>query len=118
LQTVIVVSIITDNPAHVWSWSRWYRKRRRGRLMRAGRGVYVRPIEGKYGARPPSAAMLVRTMGQQRGETVTLHGAAAANALGLTTQLPVREIAAARSRLPTWMAQEVSALAVAHTVKK
>lgn len=152
---------------------------RRGRLMRAGRGVYVRPVEGKYGTRPPSAAMLVRTMGQQRGETVTLHGAAAANALGLTTQVPVREIyltsgrsrrlklgaqvvemrhapswqllmperpaghalralawlgpkhaaealrtlgrklskaelreiAAARSRLPTWMAQEVSALA-------
>lgn len=152
---------------------------RRGRLMRAGRGVYVRPIEGKYGTRPPSAATLVRTMGQQRGETVTIHGAAAANALGLTTQVPVREIyltsgrsrrlklgaqvvelrhapswqllmparpaghalralawlgpkhaaealrtlgrklskaelreiAAARSRLPTWMAQEVSTLA-------
>jgi hypothetical protein len=65
---------------------------RRGSLMRAGRGVYVRPIEGKFGARPPTAAMLVRTMGQQRGETVTIHGAAAANAFGLTTQVPLREI--------------------------
>lgn len=65
---------------------------RRGSLMRAGRGVYVRPIKGKFGTRPPTAAMLVRTMGQQRGETVTIHGAAAANAFGLTTQVPVREI--------------------------
>ncbi len=65
---------------------------RRGSLMRAGRGIYVRQIEGKFGRRPPSAATLVRKMGQQRGETVTVHGAAAANALGLTTQVPVREI--------------------------
>lgn len=65
---------------------------RRGNLIRAGRGVYVPPVKGKFGTRPPTAAMLVRTMGQQRGETVTIHGAAAANAFGLTTQVPVREI--------------------------
>jgi len=65
---------------------------RRGSLMRAGRGIYVRPIEGKFGTRPPTAATLVRMMGQQRGETITVHGAAAANALGLTTQVPAREI--------------------------
>src|SRR3990172_7398102 len=152
---------------------------RRGRLLRAGRGVYVRLLKGRFGTRPPAAAMLVRTIGQQRGETVAIHGAAAANTLGLTTQVPaheiyltsgrtrrlklgaqvvemrhapswqllmperpaghalralawlgpkhaaealrtlgrklskaeLREITAARSRLPTWMAQEVSALA-------
>jgi hypothetical protein len=65
---------------------------RRGSLIRAGRGVYVHPIEGKYGTRPPTAVTLVRRMGQQRGETITVHGAAAANALGLTTQVPTREI--------------------------
>src|ERR1700675_1490252 len=26
---------------------------RRGTLMRAGRGIYVRPVESRFGARPP-----------------------------------------------------------------
>jgi hypothetical protein len=65
---------------------------RRGSLMRAGRGIYVRPVKGKFGTRPPSAAALVRTLSTQWGETITPHGAAAANALGLTTQVPAREV--------------------------
>jgi len=65
---------------------------RRGSLMRAGRGIYVRPVQGKFGTRPPSAAAVVRTLSTQRGETITPHGAAAANALGLTTQVPAREV--------------------------
>lgn len=65
---------------------------RRGNLIRAGRGIYVRPVQGKYGTRPPSAATLVRTLSTQRGETIAPHGAAAANALGLTTQVPAREV--------------------------
>lgn len=60
--------------------------------MRAGRGVYVRLLKGRFGTRPPAAAMLVRTIGQQRGETVAIHGATAANTLGLTTQVPAHEI--------------------------
>ena len=153
---------------------------RRGTLLRAGRGIYVRPIESRYGTRAPSAVKMVEGMATQRGETIVSHGAAAANALGLTTQVPMRavyltsgrsrylklgaqmvefrhapiwqlilpgrvagdvvralawlgpekaaeaigtlrskllpseleEVAAARARLPTWMAQEVSALVV------
>jgi hypothetical protein len=65
---------------------------RRGNLIRAGRGIYVRPVQGKFGTRPPSAATLVRTLSTQRGETIAPHGAAAANALGLTTQVPAREV--------------------------
>jgi hypothetical protein len=65
---------------------------RRGNLMRAGRGIYVRPVQGKFGTRPPSAATLVQTLSTQRGETIAPHGAAAANALGLTTQVPAREV--------------------------
>ena len=151
---------------------------RRGTLLRAGRGIYVRPIESRYGTRAPSAVKMVEGLATQRGETIVSHGAAAANALGLTTQVPMRavyltsgrsrylklgaqmvefrhapiwqlilpgrvaddvvralawlgpekaaeaietlrnkllpseleEVAAARARLPTWMAQEVSVL--------
>ena len=63
---------------------------RRGALMRAGRGIYVRPIETRFGVRAPSAEKVVEAIASLRGETVVSHGAAAANALGLTTQVPVR----------------------------
>lgn len=153
----------------------------RGTLLRAGRGIYVLPVESRFGSRAPSTLKMVEGLASQRGETIVSHGAAAANALGLTTQVPMRavyltsgrsrqlklgaqtvefrhapiwqlmfpgraagdvvralawlgpekageairklsaklpaaelkEVASARARLPTWMAQEVSAL-VAH----
>ena len=65
---------------------------RRKRLLRAGRGLYVRPIETRFGVRAPSAEKVVESIARIRGETVARHGAAAANALGLTTQVPVRAI--------------------------
>lgn len=65
---------------------------RHGRLIRAGRGLYVRPVEGRFGIRPPEPATVVRAIVQQRGENMVPHGAAAANELGLTTQVPVREV--------------------------
>jgi hypothetical protein len=65
---------------------------RRGALLRAGRGIYVRPIESAFGTRTPSANKVVVGLENQRGETIVLHGAAAANALGLTTQAPMRVI--------------------------
>lgn len=153
----------------------------RGTLLCAGRGIYVLPVESRFGARAPSTLSLIEGLANQRGETIVPHGGAAANALGLTTQVPMRavyltsgrsrllklgaqmielrhapiwqlilpgraagdvvralawlgpekagdalrklcakmpaselqEVASARARLPTWMAQEVSAL-VAH----
>lgn len=151
---------------------------KRGALLRAGRGIYVLPVESRFGTHAPSASKMVEGLASQRGETIVLHGAAAANALGLTTQVPMKaiyltsgrnrhlkvgaqtvefrhapiwqlifpgrpagevvralawlgpekagealsklraklqpseleEVASARARLPTWMAQEVSAL--------
>lgn len=65
---------------------------RRGSLIRAGRGLYVRPVRSRFGVRPPETSKLVEAVASQRGETVVPHGAAAANALGLTTQVPVREV--------------------------
>lgn len=150
----------------------------RGTLLRASRGIYVLPIQSRFGSRAPSTAKMIDGLASQRGETIVSHGAATANALGLTTQVPMRavyltsgtsrrlklgaqtvelkhapawqlifpgraagdlvralawlgpekagvalrallaklpqtemkEVLAARARLPTWMAQEVSAL--------
>lgn len=63
-----------------------------GALLRVGRGIYVRPIESRFGTRAPETEKLVEAIAEARGETVASHGAAAANALGLTTQVPTRSI--------------------------
>jgi hypothetical protein len=65
---------------------------RRGRLLRAGRGVYVHPVKTRFGVRPPAPETVVKSVAMERGETVVPHGAVAANALGLTTQVPTVSI--------------------------
>lgn len=65
---------------------------KRGRLLRAGRGLYVLPVQGRYGERPPTIESVVERLSAQGGETVVRSGAAAANQLGLTTQTPVRPV--------------------------
>jgi len=62
----------------------------RGQLIRAGRGVYVRPVVSRFGTRAPSVEQAVEAIATHRGEVIVSNGAAAANALGLTTQVPVR----------------------------
>ena len=69
-----------------------FRLVRRGTLFRAGRGIYVRPVESPFGTRSPSTVKMVEGLANQRGETIVAHGAAAANTLGLTTQIPMRAI--------------------------
>ena len=63
-----------------------------GKLMRVGRGSYVAPQQGRFGERPPSTEAVVNAIEIQSGETVVPSGAAEANALGLTTQSPIREV--------------------------
>ncbi len=65
---------------------------RSGKLLRAGRGMYVSPVRSRFGSHPPSAEKLVEEFAVQRGETVVPSGASSANALGLTTQVPVRAV--------------------------
>lgn len=64
----------------------------RGQLIRAGRGVYLRPVTSRFGTRSPSVEQAVEALASQRGEVIVSSGAAAANTLGLTTQVPVRSI--------------------------
>lgn len=63
---------------------------RQGKLMRSGRGVYVRPVQSRFGPRAPAPEKVVAELAKLRGEEVASHGAAAANRLGLTTQVPMR----------------------------
>lgn len=62
------------------------------RLLRIARGLYVKPEKTRFGSRPPMTENVVRGIEERKGETVVPHGAAEANSLGLTTQVPVREI--------------------------
>ena len=64
----------------------------RGKLLRARRGVYLRPIESRFGVRAPTVEKVVEAARAQSSETIVSSGAAAANHLGLTTQVPVRQI--------------------------
>ena len=51
----------------------------RGHLIRAGRGIYFRPIAGRFGPRMPSLGSIVEALAKQRGEMIIPSGAAAAN---------------------------------------
>lgn len=63
-----------------------------GKLLRVSRGAYALPHEGRFGARPPSTESVLQAIEASAGETVVANGAAEANALGLTTQVPTREV--------------------------
>jgi hypothetical protein len=62
----------------------------RKELMRLSRGVYVRPIKTRFGTRAPTPEKVVMRLAATKAETIAKHGAAAANALGLTTQVPTK----------------------------
>jgi hypothetical protein len=66
-----------------------FRLMRQGKLMRLGRGMYVRPVESRFGTRAPSVEKVIAEMAKIHGEKIAASGAAAANRLGLTTQVPM-----------------------------
>ncbi len=63
-----------------------------GQLLRVARGTYVTPVSSRFGTRAPAPEKVVASLAARSGETVAPHGAAAANALGLTQQVPIREV--------------------------
>jgi hypothetical protein len=63
-----------------------------GKLLRVARGAYVVPVTSRFGTRAPAPEKVVQALAAQNGEMVTFHGANAANALGLTQQVPIREV--------------------------
>ncbi|MYD54581.1 MAG: hypothetical protein F4W96_09795 [Chloroflexi bacterium] len=65
---------------------------RKGRLHRLARGKYVPPIETRFGRRPPMVHKVIDGLSKWSSEPIVPSGGAAANALGLTTQVPVRPV--------------------------
>jgi Family of unknown function (DUF6088) len=66
------------------------RLKERGKLMSIDRGVYVIPVKTRFGMRAPAAEKVIERFTATRAETIVPHGAAAANSLGLTTQVPTK----------------------------
>ena len=65
---------------------------RKGGLMRVCQGVYVRPLQTRFGPRPPAVEKVLASLSALWGETIVPCGGTAANTLGLTTQVPVRSV--------------------------
>lgn len=65
---------------------------RENKLLRIGRGIYSLPINSRFGSRPPSTESVVEAIEASSGETIVANGAAEANAMGFTTQVPVKEV--------------------------
>lgn len=63
-----------------------------GKLLRVARGAYAAPVANRFGSRAPAPEKVVQALAEQSGEIVVPHGASAANALGLTQQVPIREV--------------------------
>lgn len=63
-----------------------------GKLLRIGRGLYTRPEQGRFGKRAPAMEKVLEFMSRTSGETIVPHGAATANCLGLSTQVPIQEV--------------------------
>ena len=65
---------------------------RSGDLMRICQGVYMRPIKTRFGNRAPRVGNALAALSALWVETIVPCGGAAANCLGLTTQIPVRAV--------------------------
>ena len=65
---------------------------RSGRLMRIRQGVYMRPIQTRFGRCAPSTEKSLLALSELWRETIVSNGGGAANWLGLTTQNPVRSV--------------------------
>ena len=65
---------------------------RAGRLMRLCQGVYMRPVETRFGPCAPSVDEALDALANLWNVTIVPCGGAAAHVLGLTTQIPVRPV--------------------------
>ncbi len=63
-----------------------------GKLMRVARGAYAAVVSSRFGSRAPAPEKVVEALAERSGEIVVPHGASAANVLGLTQQVPIREV--------------------------
>ncbi len=60
--------------------------------MRICQGIYMQPVETRFGRCAPSIDRGIKALAALWGETIVPSGGAAAHVLGLTTQIPVRSV--------------------------
>jgi len=70
----------------------------RGQLVKITRGRYALPVRSRFGTRPPAPELALAQYSQEGAQQPVSSGAAAANALGLTTQMPAVQTYLSRSR--------------------
>jgi len=70
----------------------------RGKLVKIARGRYALPITSRFGTRAPAPEVVIAQLNREGAQQLVSSGAAAANALGLTTQMPVQQTFLARTR--------------------
>jgi len=70
----------------------------RGKLVKITRGRYALPVCSRFGTRPPAPEVVIAQLNLEGAQQLVSSGAAAANALGLTTQMPVQQTFLARIR--------------------
>ena len=63
-----------------------------GQLIRICQGVYTAPVETRFGSRPPAIEKVIPSLEHLWGVRIVSSGGSAANLLGLTTQVPVRQV--------------------------
>lgn len=65
---------------------------RAGQLARIFQGVYMRPVETRFGRRAPGVDKALAELANLWGEAIVPCGGASAYVLGLTAQVPVRSV--------------------------
>jgi hypothetical protein len=61
-----------------------------GEIERIARGVFAKPKQTRFGTFLPSALETMEAIAKTTGETLTIHGAEAAQRLHLSTQIPLQ----------------------------
>ncbi len=69
-----------------------FRLLQRQKLVRVARGFYALPVRTRFGILPPEPERVIQAIAFRNGERISPAGAAAANAMGLTTQVPLRRV--------------------------
>ena len=70
----------------------------RGNLVKITRGRYALPVRSRFGTRPPTPELVIAQLNLEGAQQLVSSGAASANALGLTTQVPVEQTFLVRIR--------------------
>ena len=72
-----------------------------GLISRVSRGVYCKPILGRWGSYLPEAFAIAKSLSELHGEVIAPHGAVAVNYFQLSTQNPLQLVLLTTGRSKT-----------------